>query len=106
MKPSGQAYCTYCRYQRVSNSRPRNHSQAPTKPMSSISTPMPTMTRKEKNTGNTGGRSFGGEILEALEQAVSAVREDQARAVRDGDLEVVALLLLVRDGEQHERARL
>ena len=62
-KPSHQPCATGHRYQRLSNSRPRHHSQAPTRPAAIIRNPMPTMMRKAKNTGTTGGRSAGGTLL-------------------------------------------
>ena len=37
--------------------RPRRVAQAPNQDNASMSTPMPTITRKAKNTGATGGRS-------------------------------------------------
>ena len=106
MKPSGQAYCTDCRYQRVSNRRPRNHSHAPTHPMAIIKTPRPTIRRKAMNTGKIGGRSSALELLQAGKAPIELVRQDEAREVRDRDLEVVALLVRVGDREEDERAGL
>ena len=75
-KPSGQAYCTVCRYQRVSNSRPRSHSQAPIQPIATISTPMPTIRRKATNTGKIGGRSSGLNSLRPGKAPIELVGED------------------------------
>jgi hypothetical protein len=59
MKPSGQAYCTVCKYHRVSSSLPRSQRNAPTQPMAIMMTPMPTIRRNAMNTGKIGGRSSG-----------------------------------------------
>src|SRR5215471_21023710 len=56
-KPIHQACCAGQRYQRVVNKRPRHHSQTPVSAVRIISRPMPTMARKAKNGGRTGGRS-------------------------------------------------
>ena len=63
------------------------------------------MMRKPKNGSTTGGRSSGGESLEAGEAAVEAAGDDEAAEIGHRDLEAVALALLVGNGEQHQRHR-
>src|SRR5262249_8818558 len=61
--PIHQTCCAGHRYQRAVNKRPRHHSHAPVRPVRIISRPMPTMARKAKKGGRTGGRSFGAKFL-------------------------------------------
>src|SRR5450631_1684089 len=51
------------RYQRVSNSVPRHHKNAPTNAAAIMNEPMASMMRKAKNTFLTGGRSEAGTLL-------------------------------------------
>ena len=63
---------------------------------------MPTMTRKAKNTGATGGWSCSN-ASRPLQLAVAVVREDERRAFGQLDRVVGAPLVLVRDAEERER---
>ena len=55
-KPSGATSMQRRRKDGVSNSRRRSHSSQPSATVPSMIKPMPTMMRKAKNTGQTGGR--------------------------------------------------
>jgi hypothetical protein len=55
-KPSGATHWQSLRNQAVSNSRPRHQTTQPAATTPSMRKPIPTMMRKAKNTGQTGGR--------------------------------------------------
>ena len=82
--------------------RPRRVAHAPHHETSSISTPMPTMMRKPKKSGATGGWS-GANASRPFSSPLRLVLEDEARAVGQLDRVVVAALLLVGDREEHQR---
>ena len=64
---------------------------------------MPTITRKAKNTGATGGRSSGRDFLQARDLAVDVVRQDETAELRHAHFVAIRLARFVRPREQDER---
>src|ERR1700750_3138996 len=62
-KPTHQPFAIMRKNQRVSNNLPRHHRKAPNSAAAIINRASPTMMRKAKNTGATGGRSAGGTLF-------------------------------------------
>ena len=75
---------------------------APSHDTSSISMPMPTITRKAKNTGATGGCRPSNWSSPATSPSGSW-RRIRLAPLGDGDLEAVAARVRVGHGEQHQR---
>src|ERR1700693_3641253 len=67
-KPIHQHCAMTRRYQRVSNSVPRHHKNAPRSAAAIMKKPMPSMMRKAKNTFFTGGRQKKKETTKAAAQ--------------------------------------
>ena len=94
------------RNQRVSNRRPRHHSKAPNNAAAIMKKPIAEHDAEAEEHVEHRRPVLRRHALQAGKQAVRIVREDQRRAARNRDLEMVFLRLLVRPGEDMEVAGL